>query len=615
VALAADSLLGIINDILDTAKFDAGMLAMESIEFDLGEVLSRVGSLFQLKAMENGLELAIGCEPDVPELLIGDGYRLGQVLTNLVSNAIKFTDRGEVGLTVTLVECGAEQVTLHFQVRDTGVGMTPEQAAKLFKAFSQGDNSVTRKHGGTGLGLAISQQLVGRMHGQITLETRPGSGSCFRFNATFGRVVSGEARPKEGDTLSGSQVLVVEDNEISRTLHTLTITSFGCKVQAESSGEAALATLDRGARFDFVILDLNLPGMSGLETARAIHLQGNPTQIILITGDNPDLADASVASGQIQAVLPKPVRRAVLRETMRKLGEGQRSHAPTPELRPVATPDFSARRILLVDDNEFNREIGLSFIQATGAQVDSAENGEIAVRAVSQSHYDLILMDIQMPVMDGYAAAAILRSQWPDLAIVALTANAMVDERDRILAAGMQDILTKPFMPDVLYATISKWLPDASGQSSESGPARTQTEAVPANAQPDLTFAPVFDHATALRRVNGDQAVLDRFLRMFLAQTHRAMDLLASAVQAADFEVARRHAHSIKGGAGMVGLIELQLAAGSLETSLLQVLRGAGDAVVGRDELALLRLAWARVLAKLEPLPALANDIQGSDAP
>jgi CheY-like chemotaxis protein len=432
---------------------------MECIEFDFGEVLERVSSLFKLKAAEKGVELAIGSAPQVPERLLGDPFRLGQVLTNLMSNALKFTDTGSISLLVEALTSDQDAVTLSFAVRDSGLGMTPQQLGGLFTAFTQADSSVTRKYGGTGLGLAISKQLVERMHGQIHVESDAGVGTCFSFTARFGLAKDDAAAQSSPQGLTGRRVLVVEDNDAMRTLFTRNAADFGCEVEALASGEAALARLQGGAEFDIVLLDWHLPGLDGLATARSLRAVGNPIPIILITGGEPEVARAKTGKGDIQGILSKPITRSTLHDTMLNVLLGQTTQAKI-SARPLAAPDLSGRRILLVDDNDFNREIGLAQLEATGATVDTAENGALAVAAVSQQTYDLVLMDIQMPVMDGYSAARILRKSWPDLPILALTAHAMVEEKDRVQAAGMNDILTKPVLPKLLYAALSRWLAD-----------------------------------------------------------------------------------------------------------------------------------------------------------
>jgi signal transduction histidine kinase/DNA-binding response OmpR family regulator len=457
ISASAESLLGIVNDVLDVSKMEAGKLDMECIEFDFFEVLERVSGLYKLKAADKGVELAIGAAPQVPERLMGDPFRLGQVLTNLMSNALKFTDRGCISLTVEARESSSEAVIVDFAVRDCGVGMTPLQLSNLFTAFAQADNSITRKYGGTGLGLSICKQLVEHMHGEISVESELGVGSCFRFSARFGLTARPLALDPFAQYLTGKRVLLVEDNEAMRTLLSRNLLDFGCPVDALESGEAALARLQGGAQFDLLLLDWRLPGLDGLAFARNLRAVGNAIPIILVTGAEPEVARAQMGVGAIQAYLSKPVSRSTLHDTLVNVLQGQATKARQ-VAQPLAAPNLSGRRILLVDDNDFNREIGVAQLEITGATVDTAENGALAVAAVSRQTYDLVLMDIQMPVMDGYSATRILRQSWPDLPILALTAHAMVEEKDRVQAAGMNDILTKPVLPKLLYAALERWL-------------------------------------------------------------------------------------------------------------------------------------------------------------
>jgi PAS domain S-box-containing protein len=588
ISISAESLLGVVNDVLDVSKMEAGKLEMECIEFDFGEVLERVSNLFKLKAVEKGVELAIGSAPEVPERLMGDPFRLGQVLINLMSNALKFTNAGSISLVVETLTTEPEAVTLSFAVRDSGIGMAPQQLSTLFTAFTQADSSVTRKYGGTGLGLTISKQLVERMHGEIHVESDAGVGTCFSFTARFGLARDAASAPAHPQGLTGRRVLVVEDNDVMRTLLSRNAADFGCEVEALASGEAALARLQGGARFDLMLLDWHLPGLDGLATARSLRTVGNPIPIILITGGEPEVARAKTGKGDIQGILSKPVTRSTLHDTMLNVLLGQAAQAKI-SARPLVAPDLSGRRILLVDDNDFNREIGLAQLEDTGATVDTAENGALAVAAVSQQAYDLVLMDIQMPVMDGYSAARILRKSWPDLPILALTAHAMVEEKDRVLAAGMNDILTKPVLPKLLYAALSRWLGD--------GPV-----VVPAAPEPAQHALLVLDLATALTRVNGDRPTLDRFLRLFRDRNANTVAQMGAALEAGNFELARRLAHSFKGGAGTVGLVQLQAAAAELEVTLVDALAGSADTLNQSHRMATLKAAWDQAQAALNTL-------------
>ena len=610
---ASESLLGIVNDILDVSKMEAGKLEMESVPFSLDEVLHRVSTLFALKARAKDVELVVAANPGVPENLLGDPLRLGQVLINLMSNALKFTERGEIRLIVERVTLTDDNVGLRFEVHDTGLGMTPEQQAGLFTAFTQADSSTTRKYGGTGLGLVICKQLVERMHGEIEVESEPGVGSCFRFTARFDVATGKNAGTPAHSVLTGKQVLVVDDNDTMRSLYSRIATTLGCHVEEANSGEAALAGIEAGAHFDLILLDWKLPGQDGLATARRLRTAGHAMPIILITGGEPEEARHHAEEGDIQAFLAKPVGRSTLHDTMVNVLRG---HTVLPSLvaQQSTAPDLRGVRILLVDDNDFNRQVGRELVGITGAVVDTAGDGAQAVAAITDGDYDLVLMDLQMPVMDGYVAARIIRELWPDLPILALTAHAMSEETERVLAAGMNDIITKPILPDTLYVKLARWLPRGARHeraNSAVPPAPTTAPAPPAAAD-------IFDLATALTRVNGDHKMLDRFLRLFRERNADIVTQIGAALAAQDLTTARRLAHALNGGAGTVGLIELQITAARLEATLAESLDGM-DEPRRNEDFAALAAAWPQAMdalaGVLEPPAAHQHQTRGHDEP
>ena len=617
---ASESLLGIVNDILDISKMEAGKLTMESVAFSLDDVLQRVTSLFTLKAREKNLELVIAALPGVPDRLLGDPLRLGQVLINLLGNAIKFTERGEISLIVALAELAGDMANLRFEVRDSGLGMTPEQQAMMFTAFTQADSSTTRKFGGTGLGLAISKQLVERMNGEIGVESQPGVGSCFRFNARFGLAPSQTLRASSHSLLAGKEVLVVEDNDAMRNLFFQITKTFGCQVTAVASGEEAMLRILAGEHFDLVLTDWNLSGQDGVVMARAIRAAGKTMPIILITGREAEEARACAGAGDIQAFLAKPATRSTLHDTMITVLGGQ-APPPLPVSLQGPAVNLKGKRILLVDDNDFNRQVGRELVEITGARVDTADDGALAVAAVSERSYDLVLMDLQMPVMDGYVAARIIRELQPALPILALTAHAMSEEAARVLAAGMNDILTKPILPERLYALLAQWVsqeprPAAPANAAPLAPAAAA--AAPGASPP----APLdgFDLAAALTRVNGSRERLERFLQLFRKLRSGCVDEIGDALAAEDLELARRFAHTLKGGAGTVGLVGLEAAAAQLEATLAQVLQGANDPDAARRNAAFaaLQAAWHQAMATLTRLldsPAVpSQENQGGEA-
>ena len=607
---AAESLLHVVNDILDFSKIEAGKLEMETIPFDLAEVLDQTASMFKIRVRDKGLELVIGAMPGIPERLLGDPLRLGQVLMNLIGNAVKFTEHGEVSLIAMPLEADADSVTLRFDIRDSGLGMTPQQQSMLFTAFNQADSSTTRKFGGTGLGLAISKQLAEHMGGKISVESEPGVGSCFSVTARFGIAPRVAARTRV-DSLKGKRMLVVDDNAVMRTLHVRTLQSFGCEADAVDSGEEALARLQVEAGFDLVMLDWRLGGMDGLETARRIRAAGNPVPMVLITGGEPEMARAQMTDGEIQAFLAKPVARAVLHDALLDVLAG-RTAAPLAVAAPIAAPVLTGSRILLVDDNDFNREVGRELVELTGAVVDTVDDGAQAVAAVTAGAYDLVLMDLQMPVMDGYTAARIIRESRPGLPIIALTAHAMIEEKTRVLAAGMNGIVTKPILPEVLYAALARFLGGDQPRQKTPGHLPPAVAAPPANAAPPRTPAAevatlpmVFDHATALTRVSGNEEMLRRFLNMFRQRNANCVTEIGAALAAPDLPSARRLVHTLKGGAGTIGMMELQAGATRLEETLADTLADTpgNDDQARRDaEFAVLQAAWTRAMQALADL-------------
>jgi CheY-like chemotaxis protein/HPt (histidine-containing phosphotransfer) domain-containing protein len=437
------------------------------------------------------------------------------------------------------------------------------------------------------------------MDGEIKVDSAAGAGSCFSFSARFGLAAVVHPSLLDSQSLNGKRILVVDDNDAIRRVFSANITTVGGVAETVDSGEAALVKLAAGERFDLIMLDWHLPVLDGLATARRIRSSGNVTPIILITGGEPELARSLAKGAGINAFLSKPVSRATLFEAI-NMAMGEVVITASPDV--VQSQFLTGARILLVDDNDFNRQIGRELIEITGATVDTVNDGEEAVAAASAGDYDLVLMDLQMPVMDGYVAAGILREIRPDLPIIALTAHAMPEERRRIRDVGMNDCFTKPIDPDALYALLRHWLPDP-GRQRVAAPevlAATVPAPVPVAAPvAAVSPAPTFDYATALSRTNGDTKLLDRFLRLFRERNANYVADIAAALTAEDMATARRLAHSLTGGAGTVGLSELQAVAARLEVTLIQSLQGADDPARRSNDLAALEAAWPRAMQAL----------------
>ena len=464
---SAHSLLGIINDILDFSKIEAGHLEMEEAPFDLDEVLQNLSDTIALRAGEKALEVLFRTAPDVPLRLVGDSLRLQQVLINLCTNAIKFTDDGEVVVSVETVEVREGRARLRFSVRDTGIGMTEEQRQRLFRPFTQADSSTTRKYGGTGLGLSISKQLVEMMGGDFEVDSEPGKGSLFRFTACFGLQKEAETRRLSAPfDVKGKRVLVVDDNASSRQIFQEMLESLSFRVALVASGAEAITELQQAAgneSFDCVIMDWRMPEMDGLEASR--HILEDPRiprkpKIILVTAYGNEQVMQQAQEEGLQGFLMKPVSPSLMLDSISAAFAEGEGAAPTPEKRRRAVPSEQLRgaRILLAEDNEINQQVAEELLRGAGMEVVIANNGREAIDWLEKERFDAVLMDIQMPVLDGLAATREIRAMGKaDLRIVALTAHALHDEKQRCLSAGMDGYLSKPFRPHELFAIIEGW--------------------------------------------------------------------------------------------------------------------------------------------------------------
>ncbi|HXI35368.1 MAG TPA: response regulator [Burkholderiales bacterium] len=473
VQRSGKNLLAIINDLLDFSKIEAGKLELEKADMDLRQTVEDVVELLAERAHAKGLELACSVPAELTTQVRGDPLRFGQVLTNLLGNAIKFTERGSV---VIRVACAAEsqtQVTLRVEVSDTGVGISPESQSRIFEEFAQADGSTTRKHGGSGLGLAISKQLVEMMGGEIHVESAPGAGSTFWFTAIFDKqdepAVAAYTMPT--GMLTGVRALVVESSAVNRSILLSQMSNWGMANQAAATAEQALGALaqaaERGVPYDIAIIDLGTPGMDGLALAREIRARatGARVRMVMLTRRSSDLAEARGAG--IDVCLSKPVRQTSLYECLVNLmaGQGQEEKArAVPRAAAAAQAAAPHGRILVVEDNLINQQVALGMLEARGHKVAVAGNGREAVEAHAQGAFDLILMDCDMPEMDGYEATREIRSRerasGEHVPIVALTANAMAQDREACLAAGMDDHLGKPFSSATLQSMLERWMPE-----------------------------------------------------------------------------------------------------------------------------------------------------------
>jgi two-component system, sensor histidine kinase and response regulator len=591
---SATSLLSIINDILDFSKIEAGKIDLESVTFNLGTVLENIGNISAMRAGEKGLIFDVRVAPEVPMQLVGDPVRFGQILLNLATNAIKFTERGEVIVTVRVTERTDHKIRLVTSVRDSGIGMSEENQARLFQSFSQADSSITRRFGGTGLGLAISKALTEQMGGTIGVESRVGAGSTFTFTALLG-VPAEHVLSIPVPELRNRRVLVVDDDPTAREMLDATLRGWALYVSTVDSGTAALATLRAAAAsdepFDLVLLDWQMSEHNGIEVAEAIRSDAmltKPPIIIMITayGRN-EILEAANRVG-IEGFLVKPVDPSMLLETINSVFSAAGGAKLTgPSIEPL-TGQLTGSRILVAEDNDINQQIIEELLVQAGAAVEFAENGRIAVDLVfaDPARYDAVLMDVQMPEMGGIEATGRIRERIDakGLPIIAMTAHAMESERLACLDAGMNDHLSKPVDPENLVRVLKRWI-----KAPYRAPLRAAEAQHPAvNVDDDLLPASLlpFDVGAALVRVNGNLALLRKLIVRFGQQfsgTSAELRRLLANDRAAEAE---RLAHTLGGVAKQLGANELAQAAGAIEHKL-----RAGSTA-----------QWAPLLDAFEPL-------------
>jgi signal transduction histidine kinase/DNA-binding response OmpR family regulator/HPt (histidine-containing phosphotransfer) domain-containing protein len=588
IQASSQHLLGIINDILDYSKIEAGKLGIEQIEFSLQRVLDNVRDLVAEKAADKGLELIFNIDPRLPEPLVGDPLRLGQMLVNYANNAVKFTNSGEIEIQARMQEESGNDLLLRVSVRDTGIGLTSEQSALLFQSFQQADSSTTRQFGGSGLGLAITRQLASLMGGTVGVESAVGQGSTFWFTVRLGKgsTLSVPTMVLRSD-LVGKHALVVDDNETARQLLSELLRNMGLEADAVDSGSAALQALDRvrvaGRPYDLLLLDWQMPVMDGIELARSIRADHSERAIpmVMVTAYGREELLKSAEALDIQDVLIKPVSPSTLFECVSRALGAIREEAPS--LQPVtgaeaALAGVTGARLLLVEDNELNQEVARELLQGVGLEVDIAADGQQAVDRVKAADYDLVLMDMQMPVMDGLQATRLIRANpdHADLPIVAMTANAMESDRDACLLAGMNDHVAKPIDPDQLFRTLKHWIRPRPGLGAAAAPAAPSQAVTAADLSlPDL---PGIDMADGLSRMMGRKDLYLSILRKFAASNRQAAEQARAALAQDDSDSARRLAHTVKGLAGNIGAKALQEAARELEDLLSQSAAAPGMA-------------------------------------
>jgi two-component system, sensor histidine kinase and response regulator len=568
---AGTSLLSIINDILDFSKIEAGRLDIENVTFELDSVMNNISTMVAQKIQDKGLELLFHVSSDIPHVLLGDPLRLGQVLINLLGNAMKFTERGEIRLAGELLERTGDKAKLRFSVKDTGIGMTKEQASRLFQAFSQADTSTSRKYGGTGLGLAISKRLVELMGGSIWVVSEPGGGSTFSFTGWFG-VSEATARKAVPTRLGSLKVLVVDDNAAARDVLKEHLRAIGAEIELAASGTEAITAVKRAdphRPFDVLLLDWRMPGIDGVETARRIRADGSLKSmpaIVIVTAFGREEVRGEAELAGVNGFLIKPVNQSTLINILAEIFAPEHMMAAR-EAVEATTYDLKGLRVLLAEDNAINQQIAVELLEGVGVHVDVANNGREVVETLLASAgslpYDAVLMDLQMPEMDGYQATARIRAEprLADLPIVAMTAHAMAEERDRCLAAGMRAHITKPIDPELLYRTLMEFY--RPGRVAVS--AKTGNHFLP----PDAPFAvPGLDVGDGLRRVAGNVRLYRSLLGQFVEQHAKAADEISASIEQQDFPLAERLLHTLKGVAGNLGARTTNSMAAELEISL-----------------------------------------------
>jgi PAS domain S-box-containing protein len=614
---SGESLLHVLNDILDFSKIEAGKLELEFIEFDLHEQIEETMEILAHAAHRKGLEFICHIEREVPKVLAGDPGRLRQILTNLVGNAIKFTESGEIMVRAFAVEENGDSITLGFEVKDTGIGLTREEQERIFEPFSQSDCSMSRKYGGTGLGLSISRQICEMMGGQIRVESTPGAGSIFSFTAAL-------IKQREDDSLrdfrrckslQNLRVLIVDDNDTNRAVLRYQLDSWGIANECAEAGPPALEMLRKahgeGKPYDIAVLDMMMPGMDGMEVARTIKADPRlyATRLLVLTSVGDYASPDKIRELGISASLNKPARRSQLYNCLLGLAGMNTAGSDAHAGKSVAEPSFSGR-LLLAEDNPINQEVTRGMVQKLGCSLDIVENGKEVLQALSRKRYDLVLMDCQMPEMDGYTATRIIRQKQErgefgpgPLGIVALTAHAMTGDREQCLDAGMDDYLRKPFTLEQLKQTLKRFLdsgtlcgicpeiPTGACPAPEDLCAVAQPVAPP---PPPCLDRNVLDGIRSLQTEDMPD-VFDKVLDIYMQKSPLLLDKLREAIYKQDPDAIEFAAHAFKSGNANIGAIEAAALCAELEQ-----LGRAGRSDTAPEILARLETAYSCVLEALK---------------
>lgn len=592
VQSSADALLVLLNDILDFSKIEAGKMELEDLPFRLRDTLGSTLHTLAGRASKKGVELAVRILPEVPDELAGDAGRLRQIVVNLVGNAIKFTEHGEVVMKVENDSFSGEMLTLHFSVRDTGIGISPAKQIQIFDAFTQADASTTRQYGGTGLGLAICSQLTKMMGGRIWVESEPGAGSTFHFTAKFKRSEKQlDPKPAAFDTLYDLRVLVVDDNSTNRIICEEMLNNWGMKPTSVANGSEALQELQRGYQsespYQLALVDVMMPEMDGIELVRHIRQFTNTsslTIVMLSSADRPTDPDFARTLG-VAKCITKPITQSMLLNGIASaMGTSRSDSVHGGKFVPESSQRFIPRNILLAEDGVVNRKVAQSLLENRGHHVTSVENGQLAVDAYRNGSFDLILMDVQMPVLDGFAATEEIRRLESGtsykIPIIALTAHAMKGDRERCLDGGMNDYVSKPFRPEELFAAVERVQPIVIHSHEDNNQSDNNSE---------VNHLP-FHRERALENVGGSEDILDEMIDLFTTECPKQLNDIQAAFAAGDNEKFIRSAHTLKGSVALFAADEATAAARRIE-------------FMGRDnELGDFQNAWSDLKQNIDEL-------------
>ena len=578
ISKSSQSLLGVINDILDFSKIEAGKLEIENAKFNLHDVLDNVCDMFSGMISEKQIDVIVYIGSDVPMGLIGDSLRLGQVLINLVSNAIKFTEKGAISIKVETIDVMHDQARLSFSVSDTGIGISEELIPGLFSSFTQADGSVTRKYGGTGLGLSICKSLVEAMGGNIRAESNISEGSSFIFDSIFELYKFEEKLPALPESYHGLRALVLDDNNYVTEYLRHEMYQIGLEVDVFTSADLAIDSIreteELSNNYGMFIIDYDMPHQDGLSVISEIQaiVDPRPAKYILMTGLNQDKERIQAAEIGVFDNIVKPFNQRTLYETVVSCltgNDGMTVHQPSePENDIELIKKISGSKILLVEDNPINQQVATEFLQSANIEVDVADNGKEALKALETNNYDVVLMDIQMPVMDGYTTTSHIRNNknLSKLPVIAMTAHAMAGYREKCLSAGMDDFVTKPININDLYQAISRWVKPNKQTDKQSSAIHSEVSELIAEVIEDETG--LIDISACLKKMAGNQKLMLKLMEEFVSDYTGAVDEIICGIESGSLEGALRIVHTIKGLAGTFAASKLHGAAIELESNL-----------------------------------------------